>query len=827
MRREQSPTGFLGRYCFLSSARQARAGIPSSRRNPYSRGPVGIASDLKVRPIAENEISVRRYDNFSPHDFELFIADLLGTDRGLRYETFPRGPDQGVDLRATRPRRKRHHVVQCKHFAGSSFSALRTAARREAGRLTAGKTRFASYTFVTSQPLTALRKTRLAQDLSPWIASDSDVLGANDLESLLDRHPDVERRQVKLWLTGGTQLAALLRTGTVHRSQSLLEDIQRSLPSYVQGKAFDEAGPRLREEHVLVIAGVPGIGKTTLARILMADAVLAGYEPVEVSHDIEEGWEMLDDSTKQIFLYDDFLGRTALAERFAKNEDRRLLDFMDRAARRSPTLFVLTTREYILRQAGTLYERIGRSGVDDRRYLLELPSYTRVDRARILANHAFHSPTLTGVAKRALLVDNAYEQLIDHPNYNPRIIEWITGMGGRKLGPDELGDYVTFAVDVLDHPELIWKHAFEHEIDDHGRALMLVLASLTRPTEVEHVEAAFDALCRHRGLALSGQAFRRTLSALDDSLVGTRHGSGTWAEAAGVLVATHNPSIADFLGDYVRASPADAEDLAEAALFFEQASWLWSVAAGDGDVPERLSPVLTAALERTYEAPGLSPVIVPLSTRSWTHRPAGTVDHEARLRHTLELAERAGSQRDALMGWCRDRLSERLAAWDAGKGEPPSILKLLEAVRRDDRVDADAAARSAAGAMEHKWDIVQETEWKADLRALFPDAYTRGEWETVVDEFASWLEADLASSANDMTDTEELRLVERVADRLGIVIDQDELDAADESVRENVVEAEERAGAGEEDWEPRVSSASAVDSRLEVEAIFERLADGS
>lgn len=769
---------------------------------------------------------MRRYDNFSDHDFELFIADLLGADRGMRYETFPRGPDQGVDLRAIPPRRKRPHVVQCKHFAGSSFSALGTAARKEAARLIALKARFASYTFVTSQPLTALRKTRLAEDLSPWIVGDSDVIGANDLESLLDRHPDVERRQVKLWLTGGTQLAALLRAGTIHRSQSLLEDIQRSLPSYVRGQAFDEARPRLRDQRVLVIAGAPGIGKTTLARILMADAVLDGYEPIEVSHDIEEGWELLDDSTKQIFLYDDFLGRTALAERFAKNEDRRLLDFMDRASRRSSTLFVLTTREYILRQAGMLYERIGHSDVSDRRYLLELPSYTRVDRARILANHAFHSPTLTDVAKRALVVDDAYERIIDHSNYNPRIIEWITGMGGRMLGPGELADYVAFAVDVLDHPELIWRHAFEHEIDDYGRTLLLVLASMARPTEIEHVEAAFDALCRQRGLTLRAQAFRRTLSALDDSLVRTRHGSGGTFEATGILVAPHNASIADFVGDYVRASPGDADELAEAALFFEQASWLWDVAANGGDVHERLAAVLTAALQRTYEAPGLSPVVVPLATHAWTHRPAGTVDHEARIRRVLQLTERAGSQSDELMAWCRDRFAERAAAWEAGNGEPPSILKLLEAVRDDDRFNADTAARSAAGAMRAKWDVVQETEWKADLRALFPGAYTRDTWGTVVDEFASWLESDLAGSADEMTDTEELRLVERVANRLGLLIDQDDLDAAEAQVRQNVADSEERVEADEEDWEPRASYGGAADARREVEAIFERLADG-
>jgi broad-specificity NMP kinase len=32
----------------------------------------------------------------------------------------------------------------------------------------------------------------------------------------------------------------------------------------------------------LIIAGVPGIGKTTLARMLLADAVLDGYDVLEV-----------------------------------------------------------------------------------------------------------------------------------------------------------------------------------------------------------------------------------------------------------------------------------------------------------------------------------------------------------------------------------------------------------------------------------------------------------------------------------------------------------------------------------------------------------------
>jgi len=114
---------------------------------------------------------------------------------------------------------------------------------------------------------------------------------------------------VKLWLTGTTQLATLLHAGTYNRSRSLAEDILADLPRYVQSAAFPKARKLLRSERVCVIAGQPGIGKTTLARLLLADAALDNYEPIEVSSDIEEAWSVHDPDELQVFLYDDFLGR--------------------------------------------------------------------------------------------------------------------------------------------------------------------------------------------------------------------------------------------------------------------------------------------------------------------------------------------------------------------------------------------------------------------------------------------------------------------------------------------------------------------------------------
>ena len=153
----------------------------------------------------------------------------------------------------------------------------------------------------------------------------------------------------------------------------------------------------------------------------------------------------------EIFYYDDFLGRTALTERLGNEEDR-LLGFMKRAAASRTTLFVLTTREYILQQASELYEQLANEGVEGRHFLLELAQYSRTDRARIFYNHASFSDGLSRRARRALLAGRAYEKIIDHPAYNPRHIEWITGLSGHHLTAEDNADYVAFAIDALSHP---------------------------------------------------------------------------------------------------------------------------------------------------------------------------------------------------------------------------------------------------------------------------------------------------------------------------------------------------------------------------------------
>jgi hypothetical protein len=144
-------------------------------------------------------------------------------------------------------------------------------------------------------------------------------------------------------------------------------------------------GPRaiLDKHRVCIIAGVPGIGKTMLAQMLLADAMSVGHEPIEVSGDIEEAWTALRPDESQVFLYDDFLGQLSFAERLGKNEDARLASFIAKVASLKSKVLIMTTREYILHDAQRMYEHL--STLDERmHFVLALADYTRGDRARIL-----------------------------------------------------------------------------------------------------------------------------------------------------------------------------------------------------------------------------------------------------------------------------------------------------------------------------------------------------------------------------------------------------------------------------------------------------------
>ena len=231
----------------------------------------------------------------------------------------------------------------------------------------------------------------------------------------------------------------------------------------------------LEQRRHLLILGNPGIGKSTLARMMMARYVAQGYEAVWTTT-VRDAWRVLGeprDASRKLFLVlDDFLGRLRFSEsKLQQDEDRSLFALLDTAARTSHLRIVLTTREYILEDAKRASGLLDERGRDMKTYTLLLNRYSEAHRARMVFNHLYFSD-LPDSRLEVFVASRAYRTIVSHRHFSPRVVESISkAANSQSLTDDEFLEYVTRE---FDNPKELWRHPFENEISPLARLLLIV-----------------------------------------------------------------------------------------------------------------------------------------------------------------------------------------------------------------------------------------------------------------------------------------------------------------------------------------------------------------
>ena len=285
-------------------------------------------------------------------DFEELVHDLLEEDWGLQLEIFGSGKDGGIDLRALGPK-DRALIVQCKNYQRSGYSALRSTIKNtELPKIK--KLKPSRYVLVTSCVLTVGQKDELFKILKPYVKAKKDIIGGTELEKRLEKNPDVVTRHYKLWMTSVSVLKTVLHAAEHEQTQAQVDRITRKLPLFVQTEAYSRAMSSLDEHRVVIVSGAPGIGKSTIADMLLYAHIADGFAPAVIKAGLAEGRRVASSGKPTIFYFDDFLGQTFLGDRpdfLGRKEDADLVDFIDWVRAHKSHRFVLTTREHILSDA--------------------------------------------------------------------------------------------------------------------------------------------------------------------------------------------------------------------------------------------------------------------------------------------------------------------------------------------------------------------------------------------------------------------------------------------------------------------------------------------
>ena len=476
------------------------------------------------------------FSSLNDKEFESLTNDILSSHFGQRIERFKPGRDGGVDGRFfSSPNNE--ILIQCKHWIKSGLaSLLRSIDKTEADKVR--KLNPSRYIFVTSLELSRANKIKIKNIFAPFIISDDDIFGNEDLNDLLSKFSDIEQKHYKLWITSTNVLQIILNAAIVGRSKFKLEEIIEDSSRYVMTRSHTQAMEKLEDKHSLIITGAPGVGKTSLADQLCQYYVAHGFELCFIENSLNEAEAHFKEERKQVFYFDDFLGRNFLLA-LNHHQDSQVVNFISRVKKDSKKRFILTSRSNILNQGKYLSDLFVIKKIDRNEYEVSIASLSEYDKAKILYNHIWFGQLNDGYIDE-IYKEKRYKKIINHENFNPRLISFITD--SHRLEEVNHESYWEYIEETLDSPQGIWKNVFDVQLDELSRHIVVAISIHGRGISEESLKEFYMRLKVSRLCSGSSATFDTIIRVLVGALL-----NRNVINRNNISYNLFNPSIADYV----------------------------------------------------------------------------------------------------------------------------------------------------------------------------------------------------------------------------------------------------------------------------------------
>lgn len=486
----------------------------------------------------------------SPREFEELARDILEIKEKVAFKISSRGKDGGIDL--IHREGKKEIIVQVKCYQNNYKqlrSVLKYQEKQKAKLLCPSR-----YILVVSIELSNEQRSEIISLFEGLIKTENDIIDRNDLNQLLgkEEYHNVEQSHYKLWISSSSVLSSIIE-GIVHRANLVhskfeLDQIKETVKVFVQNPSFGRALSLLEGLRYILIAGEPGIGKTTLARCLAAYYLQhMGYSDFIYADTVRNALEMFKEKEKQVFFFDDFWGSVFKDEKLPHNEEKHMMKFIDLVSKTKNKILILTSREYVLQQGLTEYhdEELNRT-FDIGKCILQMEDYSEVTKAKILFNHLYFSHLEWDYVK--VIADN-YEKIIKHNNYSPRIIKDFLGHGINLIHENSPRVFYSIFKQYLDEPLSFWKNIFMQQTSGAQLAVLILFVS-SQPMRLCDLKSSYYS-CVHAmnesNSSIKNLEFESIIAQLEKTMIITYREN----ETAIILVKFQNPSIKDFLYVYL------------------------------------------------------------------------------------------------------------------------------------------------------------------------------------------------------------------------------------------------------------------------------------
>lgn len=500
--------------------------------------------------------------NIEPAEFEEICKEVLEKVTNQNFRIFGKGKDGGIDMQSNENEKI---IGQAKLYINSSQDTVVGAVKKELEKIK--KHEIEQYYLFIGREMSPQNVQVIYDEFKRYMKTKENIYTLKEINELLEKEDfsDIVRNHTKLWMNSTNVLEMVNNRNIFFDCDILFDDIQKDLALFVETDTYHACKKILEEKRNLLILGAPGIGKTTISKMLTLYFAQKSYT---IRHtDAQNLNELkksisLDDNKKEFIFLDDCLGQSYL-ELHEKTEND-LIRFIKYVKNNPHKILLLNSRVTVFQEAISRKYELEKSkqNQDFCMEIMDIEKMSNLEKAKILNRH-LQIKKVPEEYQAEIRKNENYMKIIEVPSYNPRMIDYMTDENRYlSISPK---NYVAEILKAFEKSEYVWEDEFKYRIDRQDRILLYTLYSISSHYVKENIlKQAFFKRMKWEKIDTTNCFYEDVLKRLNESFIKVIIGNGER------LISAINPSVNDFLKHKLEENFSEREKLLKSIVAIEQ-----------------------------------------------------------------------------------------------------------------------------------------------------------------------------------------------------------------------------------------------------------------